>query len=126
MLKLAAAIMFAAVFVVGAPSAASASGGDSVAGASPVRVQMSAAAAAAQCSTYRVESIANNLPIRVAAQHTAALHTVAQKGYRYNCTGWYVLGDRYTACGVTNANGWLELDFGGAWRYTYMTCLKDV
>lgn len=89
----------------------------------------STTAATSSCGTGRVESIANNLPIRAWASHSAPVITWAQKGYQYNCDQFdpYTLGDRYTACGVSNANGWLWIAFNdGTWGVAYMTCLKDV
>ncbi len=82
------------------------------------------------CSTGRVESIANNLPIRNDARINASLITTAQKGYQYNCQGanypGYILGDSYTACGVTS-NRWTQIMFNsGTYGYAYATCLKDV
>lgn len=88
----------------------------------------------ASCSTYRIESTAANLAIRYAPDTTSSAITVAQKGYRYcvwNSPNGYVLGGRYTACGVSNGNGWIEIPF---WRpdgsallgYTYQACVKDV
>jgi hypothetical protein len=81
------------------------------------------------CATGRVKSIANNLPIRTQPLHSAALITTAQNGYQYDCEiDYYALGDRYTACGVSNANGWILIRFYdlGIYGFTYMTCLDDV
>ncbi|MFC5287135.1 hypothetical protein ACFPM7_08745 [Actinokineospora guangxiensis] len=81
------------------------------------------------CATGRVKSIANNLPIRTEPLHSAALITTAQMGYQYDCVvDYYALGDRYTACGVSNANGWILIKFNstGVIGFTYMTCLQDV
>ncbi|MER7442435.1 hypothetical protein [Micromonospora avicenniae] len=86
-----------------------------------------AAGYSTSCATGRIESIAANLPIREYPFIDATLITTAQKGYQYNCVqGYYALGDRYTACGVSGANGWLLIDFGSQIGYAYMTCLKDV
>ncbi len=75
-----------------------------------------------------MSSLADRLPIRTAPRHTAALITTANKGDQYNCLrDAYSLGDRYSACGVSNANGWLIIVFNdGRLGWTYMTCLKDV
>jgi hypothetical protein len=80
------------------------------------------------CATGRVSSLADRLPIRTAPYHSASLISTAYKGYQYNCwVDHYSLGDRYTACGVSNANGWLIIVFNdGRLGWTYMTCLKDV
>ncbi|WDZ84914.1 hypothetical protein [Micromonospora cathayae] len=118
------AFLLAFVFVVGAPSAASAA--DSASFTRVSAATSDVGATIANCTTGRVESIATNLPIRVAPFHDAPLITTAQVGYQYNCSGWYALGDRYTACGTSNANGWLEIAFSNQYGYTYMTCLKDV
>ncbi|MGC4788518.1 hypothetical protein ACLQ22_11890 [Micromonospora sp. DT178] len=85
-----------------------------------------------QCATGRVESLANNLPLRYEPNINAAVYTWAQMGYQYNCSQFDPIvndgpGTRYTACGHTNANGWIVIKFGGNVQYfTYMTCLKDV
>ncbi|MFG3678783.1 hypothetical protein ACGF5H_01600 [Micromonospora chalcea] len=89
----------------------------------------SSTAAASFCGTGRVESIANNLPIRDNPYHTANVRTIAQKGYQYNCfqPDPYYLSDRYTACGVSGANGWLTILFNDrSLGWAYMTCFKDV
>ena len=123
--RLIPAALLALIPVVGVHSAASAAEGDKFA-----RISLSEsarAAAVSYCGTGRVASTANRLPIRVAPFHDAAKAAPsAMVGYQYNCTGWYALGDRYTACGTTNANGWLEILINGRYAYTYMTCLKDV
>ncbi|HEU4407289.1 MAG TPA: hypothetical protein VFS43_18620 [Polyangiaceae bacterium] len=86
------------------------------------------AAYSTHCATGRIASIANNLPIRWEPFVDSPPFTTAQKGYQYNCVqNSYALGDRYTACGVSNANGWILIDFGGGdIGFTYMTCVKDV
>ncbi len=88
----------------------------------------SAASYSTHCATGRVESIASNLPIRTGPFTDAELITTAQRGYQYNCyQNIYWLGDRYTACGVSGANGWIEIKFNdGMSGFAYMTCLKDV
>jgi hypothetical protein len=78
------------------------------------------------CGTGRVASTAVNLPIRTAPFLDAPLIETVNVGAQFNCTGFYYLSDRYTACGTTNANGWLELSIGSGFGYTYLTCLKDV
>jgi hypothetical protein len=86
------------------------------------------AAYSKHCETGRVASVASNLPIRYEPLHGSPLITTAQRGYEYNCVrDRYALGDRYTACGVTNANGWILIRFNsGLVGFTYMTCLEDV
>ncbi|MEV0725608.1 hypothetical protein AB0I37_22860 [Micromonospora purpureochromogenes] len=80
------------------------------------------------CATGRVASLANNLRIYAYPDVTSQVWTVAQMGYQYNCsTGYVHLGGRYTACGASNANGWIVILFNsGDYGYAYMTCLKDV
>ncbi|MEV5762956.1 hypothetical protein AB0L34_00035 [Micromonospora sp. NPDC052213] len=101
-----------------APASANASG----AGATAIGANYST-----QCATGRIESIAANLPIRWEPFTDSPAFTTAQKGYQYNCIpNTYALGGRYTACGVSNANGWIIIDFPDRVGYTYMTCVKDV
>jgi hypothetical protein len=78
------------------------------------------------CGTGRVASTAVNLPIRSGPFLSAPLIETVNVGAQFNCTGFYYLSDRYTACGHTNANGWLELNIGSGFGYTYLTCLQDV
>lgn len=91
--------------------------------------------ALASCATGRIESVANNLPIRDTPFIDSPVYTVAQQGYRYDCEYFdpngYYLGGRYTACGVANGNGWIIVKFRQAdgftlHKYTYQACVKDV
>ncbi|RAO33933.1 hypothetical protein PSN13_02800 [Micromonospora saelicesensis] len=79
------------------------------------------------CAEGTVRSMATNNPIRVSPSITS---TVLQWAPLYNVKecllGYYTLGDRYTACGVSNANGWIKIwvpTYG--WGYGYMTCWED-
>lgn len=101
--------------------------------ASPQGSAVTAASSYATCSTTRVKSVANNLPIRYWADIEAPVLTTAQYGYQYSCNPWedqgggVVLGGRYTACGGSGANGWIAIVWGpGQLGFTYMTCLRDV
>ena len=81
-----------------------------------------------KCVSGWVISLAYNLPVRKYPKHNADLLLTAQKGDHLFClTGKYSLGDRYTACGVSNANGWLYIDTNSSKGigYAYMTCLAD-
>ena len=78
------------------------------------------------CPTGHVRSLANNLPIRFQHSVSSNPFTSVDKGYWFRCyKNYYELGDRYTACGVTNANGWIMVYWGDMPAWTYMTCLKD-
>ncbi|MFI6270606.1 hypothetical protein [Micromonospora zamorensis] len=88
-----------------------------------------AAAYTRNCPSGSVVSIANNLPVRAGIKISSPIFHWGQKGWGYACTrNVYALGDRYTACGVSNANGWINVYVPevGQWGYTYMTCLEDV
>ncbi len=81
-----------------------------------------------KCASGYVISLAYNLPVRKYPKHNADVLLTAQKGDHLFClTGKYSLGDRYTACGVSNANGWLYIDTNSSKGigYAYMTCLAD-
>ncbi|WDN53255.1 hypothetical protein [Streptomyces clavuligerus] len=80
------------------------------------------------CGTGLIESLAVNNPIRVAPNISSAVHDTFQRGQRTFCVqDTYVLGGRYTACGTTNANGWLQIPlYPSGIGYAYMTCWKDV
>lgn len=91
--------------------------------------------ALASCSTFRIESVATNLAIRYQPNISSSAITVAQRGWRYDCVWFspngYTLGGRYTACGVTNGNGWIGVAFYQSdgsilVGYTYQACVKDV
>ncbi|MGW5349052.1 hypothetical protein ACWERV_00850 [Streptomyces sp. NPDC004031] len=78
------------------------------------------------CLTGRVVSTAANLPIKSSPTLTAGTITTAQVGDQFNCLT-YTTGDRYTACGHSNANGWLVIYFNSGQRgYSYETCWDDV
>lgn len=120
-----AAVAAAATLFVMAPLTASAATSSTSAHQDASRLSTSAPALSF-CGTGRVASTATNLPIRILPFVDAPLIETVNVGAQFNCTGFYALGDRYTACGTTNANGWLELYIGNSYGYTYMTCLKDV
>ncbi|WFE66005.1 hypothetical protein [Micromonospora sp. WMMD714] len=80
------------------------------------------------CATGRIQVTATSVNIRVRPEVDAPLVTVGEKGRQYNCIG-YALGDRYTACGVSNGNGWLVIPFGNPvqkYGYSVQACFKDV
>lgn len=80
------------------------------------------------CATGRVQVAATSVNIRAAARTDAPILTVGNNGSQYNCIG-YVLGDRYSACGVSNGNGWLMIPFGSPVQYygfAVQACFKDV
>jgi hypothetical protein len=74
-----------------------------------------------------VRSIANNLPIRAWHSITSARLDTLQRGDYLDClSGAVSLGDRYDACGVSRANGWLPVRVAdGPTGWTYWTCLVD-
>jgi hypothetical protein len=120
-----AAAAAAAALVVMAPLTASAATSSASTHQDALRLSTSAPALSF-CGTGRVASTAVNLPIRSAPFLDAPLIETVNVGAQFNCSGFYYLSDRYTACGTTNANGWLELNIGSGFGYTYLTCLKDV
>ena len=79
------------------------------------------------CPTSHVMSLAYNNPIRVSPSVTSTVLQVSQPGYVKECLlDYYTLGDRYTACGVSYANGWIKIWVPGyGWGYGYMTCWED-
>jgi hypothetical protein len=84
----------------------------------------------ATCSGLAVHSIANNLPIFDRPYITSPrLETVQRGDYLYCAASGVRLGDRYDACGVTRANGWVAVhpSTGDGLRigYAYMTCMRD-
>src|SRR3954452_493613 len=88
------------------------------------------AAPYATCSGLAVHSIANNLPIFDRPYITSPrLETVQRGDYLYCAASGVRLGDRYDACGVTRANGWVAVhpSTGDGLRigYAYMTCMRD-
>ncbi|MDT0530150.1 hypothetical protein RM555_14255 [Micromonospora sp. DSM 115977] len=87
------------------------------------------AAYSTQCATGTVESLANNLPIRASYSTSASVLEWGQMGDRFSCyRNQWALGSRYTACGVSQANGWLHVitNNGMSDGWAYMTCLEDV
>src|SRR5690349_1904755 len=100
---------WAAVAVLGLALAAPGSAAVAAPATSEVR------AAYANCEGVAVTSIANNLPIFERPSITSArLHTVQRGDFLY-CRGQHAveLGGRYDACGVTRANGWLNVKVPG-------------
>ncbi|WP_431906293.1 hypothetical protein [Micromonospora carbonacea] len=80
------------------------------------------------CATGRIAVTATSVNIRVAPEVDAPTLTQGQNGYQYDCIG-YTLGDRYTACGVSNGNGWLVIPFGrpvSYYGYAVQACFRDV
>ncbi|MEU4565718.1 hypothetical protein [Micromonospora sp. NPDC023956] len=124
------ALVATAGLVVAAPGAASAAPDEApprtgaVASVAPQQVGVNHTTS---CPTGWVVSDANNLPVRTSPSTTASLIEWGQSGWLYECyPNTYYLGDRYTACGVTNANGWIAVWVPGTgWGFTYMTCLDD-
>jgi hypothetical protein len=98
--------------------------------ATPATAAIAAPAPYGNCSTSIVQSVASNLPIRTSANISAPVVDIVQRGDLLNCHQQSViLGGRYTACGVTQANGWVAVwylngDWMG-WGYTYMTCVVN-
>ncbi|WP_052744804.1 hypothetical protein [Micromonospora sp. HK10] len=114
------------------PAAPAAAGTTTPSVAALPATSMSAAVVTAdysrKCVSGWVISLADRLPIRKYPKHDADVLLSAQKGDHLFClTGKYSLGDRYTACGVSNANGWLYIDTNSSKGigYAYMTCLAD-
>ncbi|MDQ7904108.1 hypothetical protein RB614_06170 [Phytohabitans sp. ZYX-F-186] len=109
--------------------------GVSVAGAglvaTPARAAPAGGAASpliSYCDTGRVAVTATSVNIRVAPRVDAPVLTQGRSGGQYNCIG-YALGDRYTACGVSNGNGWLVIPFGNPVEYygfAVQACFRDV
>lgn len=82
-----------------------------------------------KCGTGRVASLANNLPLYVDISiNSESWDNRYSKGDQFNCEkGGLYVGGRYTACGVTNGNGWIKILFrDGITMFTYQACLKDV
>ncbi|MEV6823992.1 hypothetical protein [Amycolatopsis sp. NPDC051102] len=99
--------------------------------AAPLAAPPAASAATAAysdfCATGTVKSLADRLPIEEVPYGTVV--GSASKGNVLACwQNHYTLSNtRYTACGVSNANGWLYVQAtDGNWGWTYMTCLADV
>ncbi|GAA3779975.1 hypothetical protein GCM10022225_80280 [Plantactinospora mayteni] len=78
-------------------------------------------------SSGLVISKAANLPIRYAPNIGSTVFFVVQKNDVLPC--WdsppVTVDGRYTACGVSQANGWIEVYTGNDWGFTYQTCLLD-
>ena len=86
------------------------------------------AASYATCRTGYAKSVANNLPIFERNSITSRRVDTLQRGDILGCRSTQVaLGDRYDACGVTRANGWLPVFvINGPNGWTYWTCLADL
>lgn len=84
----------------------------------------------ASCATgfVQVEGGVTNLPVRQWPSPSAPIWESHDGGAVIGCfADHYSLGERYTACGGVNANGYLVVDRGAspAVGYVYMTCVFD-
>ncbi|MFE9750561.1 SH3 domain-containing protein [Saccharothrix saharensis] len=83
---------------------------------------------AATCSDYgSVIVTADTLRIRAGKGTNYDILKTVKKGDKLSCYP-VETGGRYSACGVTNANGWIPIDFRGdiSWDgYVASACVKD-
>ncbi|MEU2674824.1 hypothetical protein ABZ622_39560 [Streptomyces sp. NPDC007164] len=64
-----------------------------------------------------------NVAIRTSTSTSAALVTTALKGQTWACgVNGVILGDRYTACGTSNGNGWFYVYNDNYAGYTASGC----
>jgi hypothetical protein len=83
----------------------------------------------ATCSgpSHWVVSQANNLRFYSQKSITSPWGTVVQRGDEFFCDTME-LGGRYTACGVSNGNGWImvrDYDYNRK-AYVYQACVADI
>ncbi|MFG2111760.1 hypothetical protein ACGFRB_03830 [Streptomyces sp. NPDC048718] len=76
-----------------------------------------------RCNSGGVElaTAAEAVTVRTGPSVSAAVVTTAQKGTTWWCRG-YAVGDRYNACGVTQANAWIYVFNNNYAGYSAMTC----
>ena len=94
-----------------------------IASATDNSVNSTKSASYATCYGGGVVTAIETVNIRLTPSTTAPVVATAQQGSMWNCDG-YVLGARYNACGVTQANGWIYMGLGDTWGYSAMTCWK--
>lgn len=111
--RAAASLVAAAAIGLAIPGAASAA-------------DQSARPAISYCDSGTGKVIAlETVSVRATPSTTASLVHTSSKGSVSSCLAGYTLGGRYTACGHTNANGWLYV-YGTGWEgWSAMTCWAD-
>ncbi|CCH31711.1 SH3 domain-containing protein [Actinosynnema sp. NPDC047251] len=84
--------------------------------------------AAARCAGYGwVISNTDGLHVRSGPGTNYDILVTVNRGHRLSCFP-VVAGGRYTACGTTDANGWIPVDRDGNARidgYVASTCVRD-
>lgn len=82
---------------------------------------------AATCNTGWVEVNTERLYVRSGPGTNYGIIATVYRGDLLAC-GWLEAGGRYTACGVTNANGWIAVDLqndGAIDGFVASTCVVD-
>lgn len=82
---------------------------------------------AATCSTGWVEVDTDRLNVRSGPGTNYGVIDTVYRGDLLAC-GWLEAGGRYSACGVTNANGWIAVDLendGAIDGFVASTCVVD-
>ncbi|QNP69426.1 hypothetical protein IAG44_08225 [Streptomyces roseirectus] len=74
------------------------------------------------CTDFKATA-RENVSIRAERDTGSRLVTTALKGETWACgSNSVTLGDRYTACGTTNGNGWFYVYNNNAWGWSVSAC----